>query len=70
MAALQNGVAVDIDNIDGREWGRTAKGVELGQHLVAQLTVVTMDDCQTQGVRGHAKAALPNDAGRLVRSWL
>ncbi len=58
MAALQNGVAIDIDNIDGREWSRTPESVQLGQHLVAQLTVVTMDDCQTHGVRGHVKAVL------------
>ncbi len=58
MAALQHGVAVDIDNIDGREWGRTPKSAQLGQHLVAQLTVVTMDDCQTESVGGHVKAVL------------
>jgi hypothetical protein len=57
VAALQYGVAVDIDNIDGREWSRAAKSAQLGQHLVAQLTVVAMDDCQTQGVRGHVSRA-------------
>jgi len=57
VAALQDRVAVDIDDVYGRECGRSGQCAQLGQHLVAQLTVVAMDDCQTQGVRGHVSRA-------------
>ncbi len=46
MAALQHGVAVDIHFLDGRPGQRTSEGVEFSQHLVAELTVLTMHDCE------------------------
>ena len=58
VAALQDRIAVNIDHIYGRECGRSGQGAQLGQHLVAQLTVVTMDDCQTRCIGGHVKAGL------------
>jgi hypothetical protein len=58
VAALQDRVAVDIDDVYGRECGRGGQCEQLGQHLVAQLTVVTMDDCQTRCIGGHVKAGL------------
>jgi hypothetical protein len=58
VAALQDRIAVNIDHIYGRECGRSGQSAQLGQHLVAQLTVVTMDDCQTRCIRGHVKAGL------------
>ena len=47
VATLQDGVAVDVDDFDGWQRGRASQGVQLAQHLVAQLTVVTMDDRET-----------------------
>ena len=44
VAALEDGVAVDIDDIDGRKGCGAAEGVELTQHLVAEVTVLAMDD--------------------------
>ena len=44
VPALQNGVAIDVDHFDGRKRGRTSQRMQLAQHLVAQLTVVAMDD--------------------------
>ena len=58
VAALQDRIAIDIDDVYGRECGRSGQGAQLGQHLVAQLTVVTMDDCQTRCIGGHVKAGL------------
>ena len=58
VAALQDRIAVNIDHIYRRECGRSGQGAQLGQHLVAQLTVVTMDDCQTRCIEGHVKAGL------------
>jgi hypothetical protein len=58
VAALQDGIAVDVDDVYGRECGRSGQGAQLGQHLVTQLTVVTMDDCQTWCIGGHVKAGL------------
>ena len=47
VTALQHGVAVDIDDVDRREGGRASQRVQLAQHLIAQLTVVAMDDRET-----------------------
>jgi hypothetical protein len=58
VAALQDRIAVDIDDVYGRECGRARQGAQLSQHLVTQLTVVTMDDCQTRCIGGHVKAGL------------
>ena len=44
VTALEDGVAVDIDDIDGRKGCGAAEGVELTQHLVAEVTVLAMDD--------------------------
>jgi hypothetical protein len=47
VTALQGRVAVDIDYIDRGKRECAAERLQLPQHLVAKLTVVTMDDCQT-----------------------
>ena len=75
VAASQEGIAVDIDYIDGWQWGRAAQGMKLGEHLVAQLAVVAMDDreawyVRSAACRNHQESDPTNDAGRLVRSWL
>ena len=44
VTALEDGVAVDVDDIDGREGCGAAEGVELAQHLVAEVTVLAMND--------------------------
>jgi hypothetical protein len=53
VATLEDGIAIDVDNFDGWQRGRASQGVQLGQHLVAQLTVVTMDDRETWRVGSH-----------------
>ncbi len=52
VAALQDGVAVDVDDFDGRQLRGSAEDLELGQHLVAEVAVVAMDDCENRG-SGH-----------------
>ncbi len=64
MAALQDGVAVDIDYFDGRERQRAAERFQLAQHFIAQLTVVAVDHGKTGSVQRI------NDGGRPVRNWL
>lgn len=44
VTALEDGVAVDVDDIDGREGCDAAESVELAQHLVAEVTVLAMND--------------------------
>jgi hypothetical protein len=68
VTPLQHGIAVDIDDFDGGQLGRAAQCLQLGQHLVAQLTVVTMDDGETWWV--DATRAHPSGGDPLVRSWL
>jgi hypothetical protein len=51
VATLQDGIAVDVDDFDGRQSRRASQCVELGQHLIAQLAVVAMDDRENR--RGH-----------------
>src|SRR3569833_601815 len=46
VAALEGRIAVDVDHVDGWERKRSSQRAELGQHLVAELTVVAMDDRQ------------------------
>ena len=46
VTALQHGVAIDVDDFDGRQRSRACQRVQLAQHLIAQLTVVAMDDCE------------------------
>lgn len=46
VAALQGRIAIDVDYADRRKGKRSPKRTQRGQHLVAELTVVTMDDCQ------------------------
>lgn len=50
VTALQNGVTVDIEDFDGRERSRACQRMQLAQHLIAQLTVVAMDDLQARRV--------------------
>ena len=47
MTALQGRIAIDVDYVDRWEGNRSSERAQLGQHLVAKITVVTMDDCQT-----------------------
>jgi hypothetical protein len=47
MAALQDWIAIDVDYVDWWEWKCTSERVQLPQHLIAELTVVAMDDRQT-----------------------
>ena len=47
MTALQGRVAIYVDYVDRREGQRSSERAQLGQHLVAELTVVTMHHCQT-----------------------
>jgi hypothetical protein len=47
VAALEGRVAIDVDHVDRREWEGARQRVQLPQHLVAELTVVAMDDSQT-----------------------
>jgi hypothetical protein len=51
VTALQNGVAVNVDDFDGRERSRACQCVQLAQHLIAQLTVVAMVDYQMRLIR-------------------
>jgi len=55
VAALEDGVAVDIDNVDGRQGCGAAEGVELAQHLVAEVAVLAMDDREAWGVGTHCR---------------
>ena len=48
VAALQNGVTVDIDDLDRGQRGRATERFQLAQHLVAQLTVVAVNDLQAR----------------------
>jgi len=65
VAALEDGVAVDIDNVDGRQGCGAAEGVELAQHLVAEVAVLTMDDREAWGVGTHCRENLvPGACGR------
>jgi hypothetical protein len=48
MAALQNGVAVDVDDFDGGQRNRATERFQLAHHLIAKLTVVPMDDLQAR----------------------
>jgi len=47
MTALQSRVTIDVDYVDRREGKCSSERAQLVQHLVAELTVVTMDNCQT-----------------------
>ncbi len=42
VTALQGRVAIDVDYIDRRKGKRSTQDAQLGQHLVAKITVVTM----------------------------
>lgn len=53
MTALQNRVAVDIDDLNRRERNDAPKRPQLAQHLVAKLTVVPMHDCESIMQRAH-----------------
>lgn len=44
MAASQGRIAIDVDYVDWREGERAAERMQLPQHLVAELTVVTMNN--------------------------
>jgi len=47
MTALQGRIAVDVDYVDRREGKSSSEHAQLAQHLIAELTVVAMDDYQT-----------------------
>jgi hypothetical protein len=47
VTALQGRIAIDVDYVDGWEGDGASESTELSQHLVAKITVVTMDDRQT-----------------------
>jgi hypothetical protein len=53
VATLEDWVAIDVDDFDGWQRGRASQGVQLAHHLVAQLTVVTMNDSETWRVGSH-----------------
>ena len=44
VAALEDGVAVNVDDVDGRQGCGVAEGVELAQHLVTEVAVLAVDD--------------------------
>jgi hypothetical protein len=46
VAASQGRIAIDVDYVDRGEWKCAPERMQLPQHLVAELTVVAMDDCQ------------------------
>lgn len=48
VSALQNGVTVDIDDLDRGQRGGATERFQLAQHLVAQLTVVAVNDLQAR----------------------
>ena len=52
VAALEDGVAVYVDDVDGRQRQGAAEGVELGQHLVTEVAVLAVDD--REAWRGQA----------------
>jgi hypothetical protein len=62
VPALQNGVAVDVDHFDGRKRSRASQRMQLAQHLVAQLTVVAMDDRQARRQIAQWWGPLPTPA--------
>ena len=68
VTPLQHGIAVDIDDVNGGQLRRATQRLQLGQHLVAQLTVVTMDDRETWWV--EATRTHLSGGGPLVPSWL
>ena len=53
MATLQDRVTVDIDYVDRRQGQRAIQRLQLPQHLVTQLTVVPVHDCQTWRIGAH-----------------
>jgi hypothetical protein len=64
MSPLQHRIAVNIDDVYGRERDGPAKDLQLMKHLITKLTVLAMDDCQLEGRSAHAL----NDADRPARS--
>ncbi len=48
MAASQGRIAIDVDYVDGREGERAPERMQLPQHLVAELTVVTMNNRESR----------------------
>ena len=53
MTALEDRVAVDIDDFDRREGDGAAEDIELTQHLIAKLTVLAMHDCEPWRIGDH-----------------
>ena len=53
VAALEDGIAVDVDNVDRRQGRGATEGVELAQHLVAEVAVLAMDDGEAWGIGVH-----------------
>lgn len=53
VTALQNRVAVDVNDFNGGERNRTTERFQLAQHLIAELTVVAMNDLEARRI-AHA----------------
>lgn len=48
VAALQGRVAIDVDYVDGWEGKCASERMQVPQHLVAELTVVTMNNRESR----------------------
>jgi hypothetical protein len=46
VTASKGRIAIDVDYVDRWEGKRSSERAQCAQHLVAELTVVTMNDCQ------------------------
>jgi len=54
VPTLEDRITVDVDHLDRWQGGRASQHPQLAQHLIAQLTVVPMNDSQTVvGARGQ-----------------
>jgi hypothetical protein len=66
MPALQGGIAIDVDYVDGRQAEGTAEKAQLVQHLIAQLAVLTVYDSKTFGTQWRGPACTELAMNRTV----
>jgi hypothetical protein len=55
VSPLQERIAVHVDYFNGRQGHRSTQSPQLTQHLIAELTVVAMDDSEALVHVGRAQ---------------